>query len=102
MGNAPYPVQDMFGRTHYQMVPVEIDEDLLKGISERTNGKYYRATDKSRLEEIFLDIERLEKTKLEAYGERRYRELFGWLLIPALLLILLELLLSETWLRVLP
>lgn len=102
MGTAPYPVQDMFGRTFYQNVPVEIDEELLREISERTNAKYYRATNRTRLEEIFADIEKLEKTKIESYGERRFRELFGWLLAPALLLILLELALSETWLRVLP
>lgn len=101
-GTAPYPVRDMFGRTVYQQVEVEIDEELLRRISENTQGKYYRATDKEELKSIFEEIDKLEKTKIESLGERRYRELFPWLLIPAFLLVLLELLLRQTWFRVLP
>jgi len=102
IGRAPYPVKDMFGRTSYQMIDVEIDEELLEEISTNTGGRYYRATDKKELEKIFGEIDRLEKTKVESHGERRYTELFMFLLVPALFLVFMEILLSLTWLRTLP
>ena len=78
-GEAPYPVQTPFG-TRYQMVPVEIDEAILKKIAETTGGKYFRATNNKALEEIYNKIDKMEKTKIEITSYRNAKELFaGWL-----------------------
>lgn len=100
-GEAPYPVQTPFG-IRYQMVPVEIDEPLLKNIAGSTGGQYFRATDNRTLNEIYNKIDKLEKTKVEVTSYQSAAELYyGWLKI-SLLLILLELILSKTILRRLP
>jgi Ca-activated chloride channel family protein len=100
-GEAPYPVQTPFG-TRYQMVPVEIDETILKKIAEITGGEYFRATNNRALEEIYNKIDKMEKTKIEITSFRNAKELFaGWLGI-GFLLLLLELLASKTILRKLP
>jgi Ca-activated chloride channel family protein len=100
-GEAPYPVQTPFG-IRYQMVPVEIDEALLKNIAESTGGQYFRATDNRTLNDIYNKIDKLEKTKVEVTSYQSAAELYyGWLKI-GLLLILLELILSKTIFRRLP
>jgi len=100
-GEAPYPVQTPFG-TRYQMVPVEIDETILKKIAEITGGEYFRATNNRALEEIYNKIDKMEKTKIEITSFRNAKELFaGWLGI-GFALLLLELLASKTILRKLP
>lgn len=100
-GEAPYPVQTPFG-IRYQMVPVEIDEALLKKIAESTGGQYFRATDNRTLKDIYNKIDKLEKTKVEVTSYQSAAELYyGWLEI-GLLLIFIELLLSKTILRRLP
>ena len=62
----------------------EIDEDTLKSIAERTDGKYFRATNISGLEQVYATIDELERTEVEIKEYTRYKELFGWFLIPAL------------------
>ncbi len=100
-GQAPYPVQTPFG-TRYQMVPVEIDEVILKKIADITGGEYFRATNNRALEEIYNKIDKMEKTKIEITSYRNAKELFaGWLGI-GFILLLLELLASKTILRKLP
>jgi len=100
-GEAPYPVQTPFG-TRYQMVPVEIDEVILKKIADITGGEYFRATNNRALEEIYNKIDKMEKTKIEITSYRNAKELFaGWLGI-GFALLLLELLASKTILRKLP
>jgi len=100
-GEAPYPIKTPFG-TRYQMVPVEIDEVILKKIAELTGGEYFRATNNRALEEIYNKIDKMEKTKIEITSYRNAKELFaGWLGI-GFLLLLLELLASKTILRKLP
>jgi Ca-activated chloride channel family protein len=100
-GEAPYPVQTPFG-TRYQMVPVEIDEVILKKIADITGGEYFRATNNRALEEIYNKIDKMEKTKIEITSYRNAKELFaGWLGI-GFILLLLELLASKTILRKLP
>lgn len=101
-GLAPYPVPDMFGNITLRPVEIEIDEDLLSKIAKTTGGKYYRATDTRSLEEIYSEIDKLEKTPIEEVGYNRYNELFSFFLLPGLGLILLELLLANTYLRRLP
>lgn len=101
MGTAPYPVQTPFG-TRYQNVPVEVDEGTLKQVAEMTGGTYYRATDNRKLEAIYAEIDRLEKTKIDVRVYRRYTELFyGWVGL-GLLLVLTEVGLSSTVLRRIP
>lgn len=100
-GQAPYPVQTPFG-IRYQMVPVEIDEVILKKIADLTGGEYFRATNNKALEEIYNKIDKMEKTKIEITSYRNAKELFaGWLGI-GFALLLLELLASKTILRKLP
>lgn len=100
-GEAPYPVQTPFG-TRYQMMPVEIDEALLKKISDLTGGQYFRATNNRALEEIYNKIDKMEKTKIEITSYKNAKELYaGWLEI-GFLFLLLELVASRTILRKLP
>ncbi|AFH49760.1 vWA domain protein [Ignavibacterium album JCM 16511] len=100
-GEAPYPVQTPFG-IRYQMMPVEIDETLLKQIAERTGGQYFRATNNRALKEIYEKIDRMEKSKIEVTSYRSAQELyFNWL-AAAFIFLLVEAGLSRTLLRKLP
>lgn len=100
-GEAPYPVHTPFG-TRYQMVPVEIDEVILKKIAELTGGEYFRATNNRALEEIYNKIDKMEKTKIEITSYRNAKELFaGWIGI-GFVLLFMELIASKTILRRLP
>jgi len=101
-GLAPYPVKDMFGDTVLQPVEIEIDEELLEKIAQTTGAEYYRATDTRSLENIYERIDKLEKTPIEETGYNLYRELFAFALVPGLFLILLEIILSNTFLRRIP
>ncbi|MEO8398295.1 MAG: VWA domain-containing protein [Ignavibacteriaceae bacterium] len=100
-GNAPYPVQTPFG-TRYQMVPVEIDENVLTQISKITNGEYFRATNNSKLRDIYNEIDKLEKTKVEITSYRNAKELFYPWLGFGIAFLFLEISLSKTLLRKLP
>jgi len=95
-GQAPMPVQDMFGRIRYQNMDVNIDEETLTQIAELTNGQYFRATDNASLESIYAEIDTLEKTIIEeTQYEKKYEEIFPLALI-ALALLLSELILRKT------
>ena len=100
-GQAPYPVKTPFG-TRYQMVPVEIDEDVLKEISGITDGKYFRATNNRALKEIYEKIDKLEKTKIEITSYRNAKELYYSWLGGGLIFLLMELGLSGTIFRKIP
>ncbi|HET6962333.1 MAG TPA: VWA domain-containing protein, partial [Terriglobia bacterium] len=101
-GIAPFPVNDpVFGRRHVD-VQVQIDEELLKKISESTGGQYFRAIDKDSLEKIFKTIDGLEKSRISVKSYTHYNEVFGYFLWPGLGLILVESLLSHTRFRKLP
>jgi len=101
-GMAPYPATDLFGNKVYRPMAVDIDEDALKKVAEITKARYFRATDTESLREIYGEIDRAEKTEFEAPEFTEYREIYPYLLWPALLLLVLELLLAETALRKLP
>jgi len=101
VGMAPYPVQTPFG-TQYQNVPVEIDEPLMRNIAEQTGGKYFRATDNQKLKAIYQEIDQLEKTKIEVTQFRRHKEEFYSAAMLAGIFLLLEILLSQTYLRKIP
>jgi Ca-activated chloride channel family protein len=95
-GLAPYPVQDLFGRIVYQNVKIEIDEDVLKEIARRTGAEYFRATDTESLKTIYARIDKLEKVKFEENRYREVREHFDEVLLAALMLLLIEVILSRT------
>jgi Ca-activated chloride channel family protein len=101
-GTAPYPQVDPFGRKVYVNMPVDVDEDTLKAIAETTGGKYFRATDTDSLRRIYDDIDKLETTSEEGLQYLDYDELYVWLVVAALLLLVGEAVLAQTWLRVLP
>ncbi len=102
VGEAPFPMQNAFGRTVYRNVPVNFDEKTLQEIAALTDARYFRATDTSSLKAIFSEIDKLEKSKVEVEKTARFRDLFHWLVIPAAVLLLLEMILSNTLWRRLP
>ena len=98
-GEAPFPFDDPFGGQRRQMIPVEIDEDMLSSIAKKTGGRYFRATNKETLQSIYVEIGELEKTEIEERFYTDYTERYAIFLWPAFGLLLLELLLSGTRLR---
>ena len=100
-GEAPYPVMSPYGIT-YRNMPVEIDEVTLQKIADTTGGKYFRATSKDVLKNIFSEIDKLEKTKLVVKEFSNKEELFVTWGIAVLVLLLIEMLLRHTLLRNIP
>lgn len=94
---APFPYGDQVIN-----VPVEIDEATLKKIAEITNGKYYRATSKESLSEVYSEIDKLERTKLHARQFSAYNEEYQIFAFIALLSLLFEIVLRNTVLRKIP
>ena len=90
---------DARGKFNYANIQVEIDEKLLTQISEMTGGKYFRATDNERLKEIYSDIDKLEKTEIAEFKYYSVDEKFRYFLVPAILLIVFELIMKLTILR---
>lgn len=101
-GLVPYPTQGLFGQTVYQNVRIEIDEDTLKRIAQETDGRYFRAKDTESLRRIYKEIDLLEKTAIEEKSFQEYKELFSRFLIVGLMLLVSEVVLSNTILRRLP
>jgi len=98
-----YALQDdpVFGRRRVR-AHTDIDEETLREIARMTGGRFYRAEDEQALAKVHEAIWRLEKSKFRAPAYRRFRELFPWLLGPALGLLVLEIGLANTVLRKLP
>jgi len=97
-GTAPYPVQTPFG-IQLRDMQVEIDEPLLQNIAQKTDGRYFRATSNQKLTEIYQEIDKLERSKIDVTEfKRKHEEYHPWALI-ALGLLLLEFLLRNTWFR---
>jgi len=102
-GFASVRVPDPFtGGTREVKVPVEIDEKTLTEIAEKTDGRYFRATDRSALRDIYKEIDSLERTELEGVRYAKYREYYWLALVIALILAVLAWLLRGTELRRLP
>lgn len=100
MGKAPFPFRDQMGRVHYQNIDVEIDEALMKDMSAATNdGQYFRATNKKALQEIFDQIDVMEKSRIDItqYAQTK-DEFYPWLWI-ALLALVAEALLRWGWMK---
>lgn len=90
-GMAPYPVMTPWGPDIQQM-QVEIDEQLLKDIASQTGGRYFRATDNTKLSEIYAEINKMEKARTTIDSFPIYQELFPRYALIALICLLLELL----------
>ena len=100
-GVAPYPVMTPWG-VEVQNVKVEIDEALLSEIAEATGGRYFRATDNTKLAEIYSEINKMEKARTTVDSFPVYKELFGLYALLALLALLMELLFNWFVIRRLP
>lgn len=100
-GMAPYPVMTPFG-VQVQNMKVEIDEKLLKEVAESTGGRYFRATDNTKLAEIYSEINKMEKAKTTVDSFPVYKELFGPFALAALFALLLELFFKWFIIRRLP
>ena len=92
-GEAPYPVMTPWG-VDIQKVKVEIDEQLLTNIANETGGRYFRATDNTKLAEIYSEIGKMEKTRTTIDSFPVYKELFLGYAVAALICLMLELLLN--------
>jgi Ca-activated chloride channel family protein len=97
-GPAALPFPD--GRVEYR--DSEIDEETLRQIADTTGGLYFRAEDEQGLREIYDTINRLERSQIEVRTFTRYQELMAWLIVPAVLLLVLEILLRRTIFRTIP
>jgi Ca-activated chloride channel family protein len=94
-GKVPYIENTFFGpRTYY--VQSDLDEQTLKMIAQKTGGKYYRAKNTEELKKIYSDIDQLEKSEVKVKKYMEYKELFYLFLIPGLIFLMLEILLSNT------
>ncbi|MBE9511054.1 MAG: VWA domain-containing protein [Bacteroidetes bacterium] len=100
-GMAPYPVQTPYGR-QYRNMKVEIDEEVLTDIAEITDGKYFRATDNNQLKQIYQEIDKLEKSKIDVKEFRKKSEEYLLFVIIAGVLLFIEVLVRNTLLRSLP
>ncbi len=101
IGTAPYPVQTRYGR-QYQNIEVKIDEPMLKKVAAMTDGEYFRATNNKKLEEIYQEIDKLEKSKIDVTEfHKKNEEFLPWAIVAGMLFIF-ELLLRNTIFRRVP
>jgi Ca-activated chloride channel family protein len=101
LGLAPYPFKTPFG-VQYQNVQVQIDEGILKEIAQITNGKYFRATNSKSLEEIYKEIDAMEKTKINVSFYTKKTEHYLLFAVPSLILFLIAITLKYTTFRKIP
>ena len=103
-GQAPMPRgrNPFTGEIVYEWIPVDIDEETLQKVAQMTGGNYYRADNTEKFRSIYSEIDKLEKTEAEVKKYAQHRELFAWVLIPGIGLVLLETLLKHSVLRRLP
>jgi len=96
------PVDDLLFGTRYVVAMPQVDEGLMNQMAETTGGKYFRAADPQALEKVFMEIGKLEKSKVEVKRYYRYSERFFPWALSGLILVLLGLVLSDTYFRRLP
>lgn len=95
----PYAQDPKTGKLLFRNSPVEIDENLLQYIAKETGGKYFRATDNTKLKAIYNEINKLEKTEIEEFKYYNYQEQYRFLVLLAGLLIVIEIILKHTIFR---
>jgi Ca-activated chloride channel homolog len=101
-GSAPMPVFMGGQKVGYQNVPVDVDEDTLQKIADKTGGRYYRADNAEKFQQIYAEIDKLEKTEATISKYTEYKELFPWFVAVGFLLLLIEITLGQTLFRRLP
>ena len=101
IGTAPYPVPTPYG-TQLRDIEVKIDEKMLQEIASLTDGKYFRATNNTKLEEIYKEIDQLEKSKIEVREFSRRSEEFMPYAVAGILLLIASLFLRTTVFRSIP
>jgi Ca-activated chloride channel homolog len=101
IGPAPFVVNTPFG-SRVVTQPVDLDEETLKKVAGAGKGQYFRAADTKGLSEIYKIIDREEKTEAKVKEFFYFRELYAYFLVPAIILLGLEIFLKTTILRVLP
>jgi Ca-activated chloride channel family protein len=101
-GMAPMPVFMNGQKVGYRQMPVDIDEDTLQKIADKTGGKYYRADNAERFQQIYAEIDKLEKTEAIINKYAQFNELFPWFVSCGLALLLVEVVLGQTVFRRLP
>ena len=100
LGKAPYPFRDQFGRVHYQNIDVEIDEPLMRQMSQATSdGRYFRATNKKALKEIFDQIDEMEKSKIDVTQYAQTKDEYAFWLWLAFIALIAEALLKWVWFK---
>ena len=100
-GPAPFRVKTFFG-TRLIHQQVDLDEQTLKKVARIGHGKYFRAADSEQLSEIYDVIDRQEKTEIKVKEFFHFRELYPYFLIPALVLLGLEIVVRSTFSKVIP
>lgn len=101
-GIVPMPAEDRFGESVLVPEPVRLDERTLKTMAEAAGGRYFNAKDTAALEDVYAEIDQLEKSPSEGRLYTEYREIYQYAMFPGLALILLEVLLISTRFRSLP
>ncbi len=101
-GKARIPVTDSFGRKVYQLIECDVDIPALKKIAEIGQGEFYRATDSKSLKDIFAQIDKLEKSKIEISERKQVAELYSWFLVIGSAFLAASVILGETILRRMP
>lgn len=101
-GIVPFPVEDEFGNRFLQQAQFPLDERLLREIAEATGGQFFYADSTKKLEEIYAQIDQMEKSKVEETRYTEYTELYLWLAAPGLALLVVASFLGATRFRALP
>jgi len=101
-GQVPVPTQSLFGRSQITYQESVLDEETLQQVAEVTGGQYFRAEDTEGLREIYDAINNMEQSHVEIEVYNQYFELAGYLLVPALLILLAEMILRNTTFRKIP
>jgi len=101
-GLAPVPYTDFLGNKVLRSMKVDIDDESLTEIAQKTGGEYFRATDTESLRQIYKKIDEMEKTKIEATGYLEYKEFYPYFLISAIISFVIGIGLSNTRFRRLP
>jgi Ca-activated chloride channel family protein len=100
-GAVPYPFQTPLG-VQYRQVEIPVDENLLRQMAEMTGGNYYWADSQTKLQDIYGEIDQLERTRIDVTEYTRKRDEFFPLALIALLLLIIEMLFRNTWLKTNP
>lgn len=101
-GEALYPTVDYFGQIKYEKIKVEIDEKTLKKIAEITGGKYFRATNKNVLRDVFEEIDKLEKSRIDVQNFKSLDDAYQPWALALLILLVLCAIIRYTVLRTIP